>query len=70
MRKIRKVIVISDTIQEFNGVRYYKCGNYFQCEGIRLHREVYTYHKGKIPKGFHVHHKKDTNKNNIWQLQL
>lgn len=50
------VNVISDTIQEFNGVRYYLCGYYYQNNGARLHREVWKYHNGEIPKGYHVHH--------------
>ena len=58
-----KVNIISETKQEFNGVVYYKCGEYYQRKGIRLHREVWKYHNGEIPKGYHVHHI-DSNKNN------
>lgn len=58
-----KVNVISDTQQEFNGVTYYKCGPYFQKKGKRLHREVWIYHNGTIPKGYHIHHM-DGNKSN------
>ena len=43
---------ISDTIQEFAGERFYLCGLYFQRKGNRLHREVWKYHRGEIPKGF------------------
>lgn len=58
-----KVNVISRTIQEFNGARYYLCGNYFQKKGKRLHMEVWVYHNGPIPKGYDIHHK-DTDKGN------
>lgn len=58
------VIVISDTIQEFNGERYYLCGKYFQKKGKRLHRVVWEYHNGPIPKGSHVHHKDEDRHNN------
>ena len=68
---MEKVKIISDTIQEFLGERYYLCGNYFQKNGIRLHREVWEFHKEEIPEGFHVHHKKeDRSKNQIEDLQL
>jgi hypothetical protein len=49
-------IVISPTLQEFDGVRYYKCGRYFQRDGVRLHRLVWERAQGPIPEGFHVHH--------------
>lgn len=66
-----KVNIVSDTIQEFNGLRYYLCGRYFQRKGSRLHRQVWIYHNGKIPKGYHVHHKDlDPVNNNIKNLQL
>lgn len=49
-------MVLSDTIQEFNGQRYYLCGFYFQRNGKRLHRAVWEHHHGQVPKGSHVHH--------------
>ena len=61
---IRKVRVLSKTKQLFCGKTYYKCGEYFQKNGERLHRTVWIYHKGKIPKGFHVHHKDEDKSNN------
>lgn len=51
-----EVSIISSTIQEFMGVRYYKCGRYFQRKGVRLHRVVWEHDHGPIPDGFHVHH--------------
>jgi hypothetical protein len=69
MRKIKRVLVLSETQQKFNGVVYYKCKNYYQKDGKRLHRVVYEYHKGIIPKGFDIHHKKDTDHNQIFNLQ-
>lgn len=51
-----KVKIISDTIQEFNGERFYKCGYYYQHRGKRLHVAVWEYHNGKVLKRYHVHH--------------
>lgn len=51
-----RVHVISDTIQEFNGERFYLCGNYFQHNGKRLHRAVWEYHFGPVPDGCDIHH--------------
>lgn len=66
-----KVNVISETKQEFNGVVYYKCGNYFQRKGVRLHRIVWEFHNGAIPHGYHVHHKDENkSKNDIDNLEL
>lgn len=59
-----EVQVISDTVQRFNGVSYYKCGFYFQKKGKRLHREVWEFHNGEIPQGYHVHHKDGNRSNN------
>ena len=59
------VRVISDTIQEFDGKRYYLCGFYFQRDGVRLHRVVWSAANGReIPDGFHVHHKDHDRSNN------
>ena len=51
-----RVNVISDTIQEFNGERFYLCGEYFQHDGKRLHRAVWEYHFGPVPDGCDIHH--------------
>ena len=59
-----KVEVISETVQKFNGASYYKCGFYFQRKGRRLHREVWEHHNGKVPSGYHVHHKDGDRSNN------
>lgn len=62
---------ISNTVQKFNGESYYSCGQYFQRKGRRLHREVWQYHNGEIPKGYHVHHKDgDRANNDISNLEL
>ena len=51
------VIVISGTIQEFLGERYYFCGSYFQKKGRRLHRAVWEHTHGEpVPDGYAVHH--------------
>ena len=66
-----EVKVISPTIQEFDGTRYYLTGYYFQRQGKRLHVEVWRYHNGDIPKGYHVHHiDGDRTNNQIGNLQL
>ena len=62
---------ISDTIQEFNGIRYYKCGDYFSKQNRRLHRDVWGYYNGRVDKGFHIHHKDGNRSNNqIENLKL
>lgn len=58
------VSVLSPTKQEFDGQIYYSCGFYFQKRGKRLHRAVWEYHNGPIPKGYHVHHIDENRANN------
>lgn len=66
-----EVQVISNTVQKFNGESYYYCGAYFQRKGKRLHRMVWEYHNGEIPKGYHIHHKDENKHNNdISNLEL
>lgn len=66
-----EVEVISRTVQKFNGESFYLCGMYFQHKGKRLHRAVWEYHHGEIPKGYHVHHVDgDRCNNNISNLTL
>ncbi len=42
----------------FNGKIYkkYKGEKYFTIGNKKLHREVYEFHNGTIPKGMHIHH--------------
>lgn len=62
---------ISETIQKFDGVSYYRCGPYFQRKGKRLHRVVWEAHNGPIPKDCDVHHiNGDKADNDIENLQL
>lgn len=66
-----RVNVLSPTSQEFRGIKYYKCGFYFQRKGRRLHRVVWEHHRGSIPKGYHVHHAdRDRSHNQIENLEL
>ena len=66
-----QVIKLSEKKQEFQGKVYYLCGNYFQRDGIRLHREVWKSRNGKIPKGYAVHHiDEDRANNDISNLDL
>lgn len=64
-----RVNVIDDRKQEFNGEVFYLCGYYFQHKGKRLHRIVWEYHNGPVPKGYHIHHVDgDRSNNNIENL--
>lgn len=62
-------IVISETCQEFLGIRYYKCGAYYQANGQRLHRVVWKAFNGSIPRRAHIHHD-DLNKDHNWSGNL
>ncbi|WP_413881402.1 HNH endonuclease [Desulfobacula sp.] len=63
--------IISETIQEFDGNRYYLCRKHFQRRGVLLHREVWKWNNGEIPKGYVVHHKDhDSSNNNLENLRL
>lgn len=65
------VKIISKTIQEFNGERYYLCGRYYQHHGKRLHRDVWELHNGPIPEGYHIHHiDGDRSNNSLENLAL
>lgn len=58
-------VVVSETIQEFNGERFYLCGAYFQRNGRRLHRLVWELAYGKRPPGgYEVHHRDENRHNN------
>lgn len=66
----------------FNGYKYYKqkSGYYQMAEtnkrrnlGVerRLHRAVWKFYNGNIPKGYHIHHKDENKDNNdITNLEL
>ena len=65
-----EVEVLSETVQRFNGETFYRCGQYFQHKGRRLHRVVWEYHNGEIPNGHHVHHvDQDKTNNQISNLE-
>lgn len=63
---------------EFNGNHYVRDDEtgYYLCHdgygsGHRLHRDVWEFHNGKIPKGYDIHHKDHNKSNNsIDNLQL
>lgn len=59
-----RVTIVSETIQEFAGTRYYLCGYYYQHKGKRLHRAVWEYFNGEIQEGYHVHHIDENRHNN------
>ena len=63
-------IVISPTIQEFDGTRYYFCGGrYYRHKGKLLHRAVWQKNRGPIPKEREIHHKdRNRHNNNIANL--
>jgi len=52
--------------QEFNGkiYRLYSKERYFSRGTKRMHRVVWSFYNGKIPKGFHIHHKDGNTWNN------
>ena len=61
--------------QSFNGKKYTlkNTGYYGMTDGKRsqMHRDVWEYHKGKIPKGYDIHHKnRDKTDNRIENLEL
>lgn len=64
------VEVVSEDRQVFNGEKYYrrKDGKYYvkaRNDGERyLHRAVFAWHEGPIPKGLHIHHKDHDQTNN------
>lgn len=64
-------VILSDTCQEYAGVRYYLCGSYFQRDGVRLHRKVWQDANGPIERGWHVHHDNhDRSDNSLTNLVL
>jgi len=59
-----EVIVMSERVQEYKGIRYYKCGFYFQRKGVRLHRKVWEDAHGPVTVGYAVHHIDGNRSNN------
>lgn len=65
-------------IAEFNGNHYVRDDKtgYYLCHdgygaGHRLHRDVWEFYNGKIPKGYDIHHKDhDKSNNDIDNLEL
>lgn len=67
-----RVTVIDDTHQEFLGKIYYenKHDNHYVCGNKQLHRVVWSYYYGEIPKGYVIHHiDENPANNNIENLQ-
>jgi hypothetical protein len=59
--------------QEFNGKKYrkYSGERYYSRGPNRLHKIIWEYYNGEIPKGFDVHHKDENPENNeISNLEL
>ena len=57
--------IIGETIQEFDGKRYYRSGTYFRNkEKGLLHRRVWEKNYGPIPPDYHVHHRDHDRSNN------
>ena len=71
-----KVSIISSSKQQFNGINYWKdksTGYYknAQHKPYSLHRTVWEFHNGKIPKGYVIDHiDRDRNNNQIENLRL
>jgi hypothetical protein len=57
---VTPVIIESETVQSFNGERFFRSGTYFNAYGAgggrRLHRVVWEFHNGVIPPKCHIHH--------------
>lgn len=62
-------VVVSATIQEFAGERFYLCGRYFQRKGRRLHVAVWESAHGPVPPGHHVHHRSGRDHNGLSDLE-
>lgn len=59
--------------QSFNGRSYklYSGERYFSCSTRRMHVDVWEHSNGKVPAGFHVHHKDENpQNNNLSNLEL
>lgn len=74
-----EVIILSDKKQRFNRLSYWKdkSSGYYRNAGVvphSLHRQVWIYHHGKIPKGLvidHIDRDKDNNQiNNLRAVSL
>lgn len=71
-----EVIIISATKQQFNGLNYWKdksTGYYknAQHKPHSLHRVVWEYHNGEIPKGYTIDHiDRDKDNNQVENLRL
>jgi hypothetical protein len=59
-------------IQIFNGRTYYQYeGRYFTSHTRKMHRDVWAFYNGEIPKGHHIHHiDGDVTNNDISNLKL
>jgi hypothetical protein len=66
--KTKKIV----PVQIFNGRTYYQYeGRYFTSGTKKMHREVWSFYNGEIPKGHHIHHiDGDVTNNDISNLQL
>lgn len=66
------VEVIDETHQKFLGRVYHKKGEkYYVSADKALHRVVWAYYYGKIPKGYDIHHRDlDKDNNDISNLQM
>lgn len=61
---------IPETV-EFNGRVYRWNGKYYRKSRTFLHRDVWVFHNGPIPKGYHIHHVDENAANNtIENLQM
>lgn len=67
-----QVEIIDETHQRFNGVNYRRNKRgWFQSPYETLHRAVWKFHNGEIPKGYDIHHVDfDKANNDISNLQM
>lgn len=53
-------------MQEFNGIKFYetKQGYLMSSKGVKMHRYVWQFYNGEIPKGYQIHHIDENKSNN------
>lgn len=74
--RTERVVFNGRTYTRYPESKSYSLRHYFRSHAKKsvnlfLHREVWKFHNGPIPKGYHVHHKDgDTGNNDIGNLEL
>lgn len=70
MCKVEKIEFDGVTYRRYPESKYNRHKRFHDYKGKSLHRAIWEYHKGKIPEGYHIHHKDgDPFNNSIENLQ-